>query len=178
MTLASLFTLARIVLVPVFMVLILLDPPYGDVLGALVFAAAALTDTVDGYIARRRNEVTRLGIFIDPLADKLLVSAALVTLVSVHLLSAWIAMLILAREFSVTGLRTLAAADGIVVGASRWGKLKTVAQVLMVVALLLRLPGAGIVVWVAVLLTLYSGYDYFQKLYGHLRGSRTLLRRQ
>lgn len=177
MTIASLFTLSRILLAPIFMALVLLNVPHGHVIGAVVFAAAALTDTVDGYLARRRNEVTRLGIFIDPLADKLLVSAALVTLVAVHRLSAWIAVLILAREFAVTGLRTLAAADGIVVAASRWGKLKTLAQVVMVVAVLLNVPGAAAAVWIAVLLTLYSGFDYFQKLIGLLKDSKTLRKR-
>lgn len=178
MTVASLLTLSRILLVPVFMALILFDAPFGRVLGAVVFAVAALTDTVDGYLARRRNEVTRLGIFIDPLADKLLVSGALVTLVSIQLLSAWVTMIILAREFAVTGLRTLAAADGIVVAASRWGKLKTIAQIVMVVAVLLQMPGARVAVWVAVLLTLYSGFDYFQKLFRHLKDSRTLWKRR
>ncbi|MGE5552658.1 MAG: CDP-diacylglycerol--glycerol-3-phosphate 3-phosphatidyltransferase [Betaproteobacteria bacterium] len=161
MTVATLLTLIRIFLVPLFMTVILLNVPYGGYVGALVFTLAAATDGLDGYLARRRNEVTRLGILLDPLADKLLISAALVSLVQLRLAGAGVAVLIIGREFAVTGLRLVAAAEGVVIPASGWGKAKTLAQIVAVVATLIRFPLARELMWLAAGITVLSGVAYF-----------------
>jgi CDP-diacylglycerol---glycerol-3-phosphate 3-phosphatidyltransferase len=146
-------------------VVALLDgTPNGDALAAIVFALAALTDGLDGYIARSRDSVTTFGKLMDPLADKLLVTAALVSLVSLNRLPAWVAMVIIAREFAVTGLRSLAADRGVIIAASWMGKVKTVLQIAMVFALIAFNPAplaVDALVYLAVLATLISGFDYF-----------------
>ena len=129
MNLANKLTMIRIFLVPVFLVFITVkDIPYGSIIATVIFIIASLTDQLDGYIARSRNQITNFGKFMDPLADKLLVTAALVSLVELKLVPGWAVVVILAREFAVSGLRTLAASDGIVIAASWWGKNKTVTQ--------------------------------------------------
>lgn len=178
LTLASRITIARIILIPVFMAVLLskasleyfeVSPQWGAVIAGLIFIFAALTDTVDGYMARSRNEVTVIGQILDPLADKLLVSAALISLVGLGRVSAWIAVLIIAREFAVTGLRMAAAAKHITIPASGWGKAKTISQIVAISALIFNLSfaGAAYLEWfliaVAVVLTIVSGIDYFAK---------------
>src|SRR6266436_4678422 len=121
-------------LVPVLVVALLGNTPAGDVLAAVVFAVASLTDFVDGYLARSRNSITTFGKLMDPLADKLLIVAALISLVSLDRLVAWVAMVIIARELAVTGLRSLAAERGVVIAASWLGKVKTALQVAAVFA--------------------------------------------
>ena len=108
---------------------------------------------------------------IDPIADKLLISAALLSLVQLGAISAWIALIIIGREFAVSGLRLLAASEGVVISASKWGKLKTVTQIIAVVALLIEAPGANILIWAAVLITIFSGVDYFLKAQDILKSS-------
>lgn len=160
MNLANKITLFRIVLVPVFMVFLLVRViPYGEIWAALIFVFAALTDSLDGYIARKNKDVTRLGKLMDPLADKLLITAAMISLVALGTLSPWIAFLIIGREFAVTGLRLIAAAEGVVLSANKWGKLKTVAQIVMIVAIIIEMalktdiyPGAN---WLRVLIDVY-----------------------
>lgn len=161
MTLATLVTLGRIFLVPLFMTVLLLNLPYGHLLGALLFTVAAATDGLDGYLARSRNEVTRLGVLLDPLADKLLISAALVSLVQLKQVGAAVAVLIIGREFAVTGLRLVAAAEGVVIPASSWGKVKTLVQIVAVVATLLQVPFAREGMWLAAAITVISGIAYF-----------------
>jgi CDP-diacylglycerol--glycerol-3-phosphate 3-phosphatidyltransferase len=169
--LANKLTFSRIVLIPIFMLFVLLRVPHGDFIAAGIFAVAAATDSLDGYVARKRREVTKLGKFIDPLADKLLVTAALLSLVEMGRLGAWVAMIIIGREFAVTGLRVVAASEGIVIAASKWGKLKTVFQITAILAILLKdypfsiigIPFGSIVLVVAVVLTILSGLDYFVK---------------
>ncbi|MGI6576392.1 MAG: CDP-diacylglycerol--glycerol-3-phosphate 3-phosphatidyltransferase [bacterium] len=169
MNLSNRLTLIRIVLVPFFMLFVLMRIPYGDFIAAGIFALAAITDSLDGYIARRRKEVTKLGKLIDPLADKLLVTAALLSLVEMGRLGAWVAMIIIGREFAVTGLRTVAASEGIVIAASKLGKLKTILQITAILAILLRdypfsllnIPFGNITLSLAVILTILSGIDYF-----------------
>jgi CDP-diacylglycerol--glycerol-3-phosphate 3-phosphatidyltransferase len=164
-------TLVRIVLIPLFMLIVGLKLPYGDYLATVVFVIAALTDTLDGYLARRRQEVTRFGKLLDPLADKLLVSAALLVLVEGGRLVSWVALLIIGRELAVTGLRAIAAADGIVIAASPLGKLKTIFQIIAITALLVQdypfslwgIPFGNIAMSLAVILTIFSGIDYFLK---------------
>jgi CDP-diacylglycerol--glycerol-3-phosphate 3-phosphatidyltransferase len=163
-TLPNLLTVFRILLVPVLVAVLLQKVPGGDAVAAAVFALASLTDAVDGWLARRRKTVTTFGKLMDPLADKLLVTAALVSLVALDRLDAWVAMVIIAREFAVTGLRQLAVEQGHVVAASLWGKLKTVFQVAMVLALIVHSAPSAVVdvlVYVTVAITVLSGADYF-----------------
>ncbi|MBQ7576995.1 MAG: CDP-diacylglycerol--glycerol-3-phosphate 3-phosphatidyltransferase [Synergistaceae bacterium] len=136
---------------------------WGDALAATVFIIAALTDTFDGYIARRDNLVTNLGKFIDPLADKVLVVAAMLALIELDRIPAWIVMVIITREFVVTGLRLVAAAEGVVIAASKGGKLKTVCQIIALIMLILNIPYGMAVMWVAMILTVWSGMDYLIK---------------
>ncbi|MCK8826514.1 CDP-diacylglycerol--glycerol-3-phosphate 3-phosphatidyltransferase [Natroniella acetigena] len=164
-------TLIRILLVPIFMAFLLFRfegyQTYGRYIAVGVFITAAITDGVDGYIARKRGLVTKLGKFIDPLADKLLISAALIALVDLGDITAWPAIIIIGREFAVTGLRVLAASEGIVIAASNLGKYKTNAQIFAVIAIMIKLPYANLLLWIAVLLTIISGLDYlieFRKL--------------
>ena len=157
-------TLLRILLVPVVVVALLDETPNGDAIAAGVFALAALTDGLDGYIARSRGDITTFGKLIDPLADKLLVTAALVSLVSLGRLEAWIAMVIIAREFAVTGLRGVAAEQGVVIQASWLGKLKTILQIAAIILLIAFDPAplsVDLLVYVAVAVTVISGIDYF-----------------
>src|ERR1700743_1603289 len=154
----------RILAVPVVVVALLGETPNGDVIAAVVFAGAAITDGLDGYIARSRDSVTTFGKLMDPLADKLLIIGALVSLVSLGRLEAWVAMVIIAREVAVTILRTIAAERGIVIAASWLGKLKTVLQIAAVIALIAANPAPAwvdILVYLAVAATLVSGADYF-----------------
>lgn len=178
MNLPNILTLFRIVLIPVFMVVLLLKLPGGrtyfpcqDYVAAGIFIFASITDGLDGYIARRLGQVTNLGKFLDPLADKLLVSAALISLIELEQVSAWIVWVILAREFAVTGLRAIAAADGVVISASKLGKIKTVTQVIAISALLLHdwpfsylnIPVGQPMLYIALVLTVVSGIDYIIK---------------
>jgi CDP-diacylglycerol--glycerol-3-phosphate 3-phosphatidyltransferase len=157
-------TMLRILAVPVVVVALLGEVGNGDLLAGIVFAAAALTDGLDGYIARRKGDVTNFGKLMDPLADKLLIVAALVSLVSLDRLEAWIAMIIIAREFAVTGLRTLAMEQGVVIAASWMGKVKTALQVAAILALIAVDPATlavDLLVYAAVAVTIISGVDYF-----------------
>ncbi|GAA0723108.1 CDP-diacylglycerol--glycerol-3-phosphate 3-phosphatidyltransferase [Clostridium malenominatum] len=183
MNLANKLTIMRIFLVPIFLIFIAIKGiPYGKTIATTIFILAALTDKLDGYIARSRNQITRFGKFMDPLADKLLVTAALVSLVELQVLSTWTAMVIIAREFAVTGLRAVAAAEGIVIAASPWGKAKTVIQIVAIIVSLLGLnkeflsilstlsisPSiydilSKITMAAAVIITIISGVDYFIK---------------
>jgi len=163
-TLPNVLTVLRILLVPVLVVVLLSEGPHGDALAAAVFALASCTDALDGYIARSRGSVSTFGKLMDPVADKLLVAAALVSLVALDRVAAWVAMVIIARELAVTGLRLVAAEQGLVIAASPWGKLKTVFQLGAIMALI-AFPGSpawvDAVVYVAVAVTLLSGADYF-----------------
>ncbi|OYD09515.1 CDP-diacylglycerol--glycerol-3-phosphate 3-phosphatidyltransferase [Paludifilum halophilum] len=183
MNLANKITLARIFLVPVLMIFLLVKYDLGqfrlgegtitvsEIIATLIFITAAVTDGLDGYIARKKKLVTNLGKFLDPLADKLLISAALISLVEMQRLDAWIAIVIISREFAVTGLRLVAAAEGQVIAASAMGKLKTIVQIIAIAALILNnfpfssiaFPFSQIFVWLAVIITIGSGVDYFVK---------------
>jgi CDP-diacylglycerol--glycerol-3-phosphate 3-phosphatidyltransferase len=160
----NVLTVLRILLVPVLVAALLSEGPQGDAFAAGVFCVASATDALDGWLARRQRAVTTFGTLMDPLADKLLVTAALVSLVSLDRLEAWIAMVIIAREFAVTGLRALAAEQGHVIAASVWGKAKTFCQVVMVL-LLITVDGdpgwVDGVVYLTVAVTALSGADYF-----------------
>jgi CDP-diacylglycerol--glycerol-3-phosphate 3-phosphatidyltransferase len=163
-TVPNLLTLFRILLVPVLVAALLSGIESGDIVAAVVFVIASLTDALDGYIARRNKDVTTFGKLMDPLADKLLVTSALVSLVSLDRLQAWVAMVIIAREFAVTGLRQLAMEHGEVIHASSWGKIKTTAQIAMVLALILVDSSPlwlDALVYVTVAITVISAADYF-----------------
>lgn len=173
MNLPNKITLARMAFIPFFVILLLAPIPNGDVWAAIVFIIAALSDMLDGKIARSRGLITNFGKFADPLADKMLVGAAMICLVSLGRLPAWIFIVILCREFIVDGLRLIAVEQGTVIAASKWGKLKTIFQMIMVSMLMLNSlafwpqPFYNILSWVmvlaALLLTLWSGYDYLRK---------------
>jgi CDP-diacylglycerol--glycerol-3-phosphate 3-phosphatidyltransferase len=160
----NVLTMLRIVAVPVIVVALLDETPHGDALAAAVFTLAAVTDGLDGYIARRREQITTFGKLMDPLADKLLIVAALIALVSLDRVAAWIAMVIIARELAVTGLRSLAAEKGVVIAASWLGKVKTALQVAAIIALIVWDPAplaVELLVYLAVAVTVISGADYF-----------------
>ncbi|HEX6970596.1 MAG TPA: CDP-diacylglycerol--glycerol-3-phosphate 3-phosphatidyltransferase [Limnochordia bacterium] len=169
MNLPTWITLIRIFLVPVFMSLVLEQVRFGVVWAVAVFIAAALTDGLDGYVARARKETTVFGQLMDPIADKLLVSAALITLVEQEMISAWLAVIIIGREFAVSGLRMVVATRGVVIPAGRWGKLKTVSQIVSIVAVLIGLPYAVAMLWIAAGITLVSGIHYFLGAQEYLR---------
>jgi CDP-diacylglycerol--glycerol-3-phosphate 3-phosphatidyltransferase len=161
----NVLTLLRILLVPVLVVALLSATPNGSALAAAVFALAALTDGLDGYIARSRKDITTFGKVMDPIADKLLIAAALITLVSLNRVAAWVAMVIIAREFAVSGLRVAAGQQGVVIPASPLGKLKTVVQVAAIFAVIATghhgAWWAQVLLYISVLVTVVSGADYF-----------------
>jgi CDP-diacylglycerol---glycerol-3-phosphate 3-phosphatidyltransferase len=167
----NVLTMIRILLVPVLVVALLEKTGGGDLLAAIVFAVASATDAIDGRIARMRGSVTTFGKLMDPIADKLLVMAALIVLVSLNRLAAWVAMVIIAREFAVTVLRAAAGTQqGVVISASAFGKVKTVFQVAMVMVLIAtrsRPLAVDLLVYTTVLVTVLSGADYF---FGVTRG--------
>lgn len=164
----NVLTVLRILLVPVLVVALLGETPNGDLLAAIVFVLASLTDLLDGWLARTRNAVTTFGKLMDPLADKLLIVAALVSLVSLGRLAAWVAMVIIAREFAVTALRMAATQQGVVIAASLFGKAKTCLQIAAVLALIAAgdpTPAwVDALVYATVAVTVASGADYFLSL--------------
>jgi len=137
MNLPNKITVARILLVPIFIVVLFLPFEWAKLVGLVIFIIAALTDSLDGHIARSKNLVTNFGKFLDPLADKLLVTAALIALVGMDKIPSWFATIVIAREFMVTGIRLLANGEGRVIAASIWGKIKTITQIIAVSLLLL-----------------------------------------
>ncbi|MGM0414631.1 MAG: CDP-diacylglycerol--glycerol-3-phosphate 3-phosphatidyltransferase [Bacillota bacterium] len=171
MNMPNKLTLARIILIPVFVFFLLMRsslPLVASWISFLVFVIASLTDAADGYLARKNNQVTNFGKIADPLADKLLVSSALIGFVSLNLISPWPVIIIIGREFAVTGLRVIAASEGFIISASIWGKLKTITQIIAILVFLLFpeiIPMPAyiplILVWLAALITFYSGYRYF-----------------
>ena len=168
-------TMLRILAVPVVVVALVGEIDDGDLLAGIVFTLAALTDGLDGYIARRKGSVTTFGTLMDPLADKLLIIASLVSLVSLDRLEAWIAMVIIAREVAVTLLRAVAVQQGVVISASWLGKLKTTVQIAAIIALIATNPAplaVDILVYVAVAVTVWSGADYFYGVRRRLEAQR------
>lgn len=183
MNLANKLTLLRIFLVPVFLIFFLVEGiDYRTIVATIVFIVASITDQLDGHIARSRNQITTFGKFMDPLADKLLVTAVFVCLVQIGMIPAWAVIIILSREFAVSGLRSIAASNGLVIAASWWGKIKTVTQMLAILLFLLTVnimtigntnllvnffPGflvaSNIVFYICVVITIISGIDYFIK---------------
>ena len=180
MNLANKITMTRIFMIPLFMITYLIDFPYHNLVACLIFALAALTDGVDGYVARNYKMVTDFGKFIDPLADKLLIATALICFVERGEFSGYMAVLIIAREFIVTGLRTVAMSKGVVIAASMTGKIKTCIQIVAVICVFLfgNKPVYGdfniemfdrvftpgyIAMFIATIYTIYSGIEYLAK---------------
>lgn len=173
MTTANKLTILRMILIPVFMVLMLIDTAWSDVLALAIFIVASITDSIDGYIARKYNQITDFGKFMDPLADKLLVTAAILIFVSWNQMPSWAAMIILTREFAVTGLRLVAASNGVVIAAAKSGKIKTFSSIVAICVMLTPLNeislGFGgftindICILIMLVTTVWSGTEYFIK---------------
>ncbi|GAA0448956.1 MAG: CDP-diacylglycerol--glycerol-3-phosphate 3-phosphatidyltransferase [Bacillota bacterium] len=185
-------TLSRILLIPVFIILMSVPFDWGSwdigeaqlplthFVAGLLFIVAAATDWIDGHYARKYNLVTNLGKFLDPLADKLLVSAALIILVEMGVAPAWVVIIIISREFAVTGLRLVAAGEGIVLAAGSMGKLKTATQMIAIAVLLLHnfpfayigFPFGQWMLYISLFFTILSGVDYFMKNWHVMRDSK------
>lgn len=169
LNLPNLLTISRILLVPILVVILLTEVEGKEFIGLGVFLVAALTDFLDGFLARRRREVTRLGKLLDPAADKILTSAAFISLVGLELAPAWMVVIIVAREFAVSALRSLAASQNVVLAAGTSGKVKTTAQIVAISLLIVsselgrfeKLAPAAL--WVALAITIYSGVEYFYR---------------
>ncbi|UCF39383.1 MAG: CDP-diacylglycerol--glycerol-3-phosphate 3-phosphatidyltransferase [Acidobacteriota bacterium] len=186
MNLPNSLSITRIFLVPVLLVVLLTgNVPNREVWGLIVFLAAAMTDYLDGYLARKRSQVTTLGKLLDPIADKILISAALVALVDLGPAPAWMVIIIIGREFAVTGLRSIASAEGLTIAASRLGKYKMGAQVACCSFLIAgsRYPDSillyigKILLWIAVCLAVVSMFRYFRGSWGQI-GESIRVRRQ
>lgn len=179
MNLPNKLTMFRVILIPFFVFFVISGffGRAGDIIGLVIFVVASLTDMLDGKIARKYNLVTNFGKFMDPLADKLLVCSAMICLITLDRLPAWIVIIIIAREFIISGFRLIAVDNGIVIAASMWGKVKTVVQMGMIILLLLHLPFVWyqvleqIAIWLALALTVISLIDYLSK-------NRSVLREQ
>ena len=164
----TLTTIRMILIVPFVMIMQITPDGNGRFAALAIFIIASMTDFLDGYIARKNHLVTNFGKFMDPLADKLLVSAAMICLVSMDRLPAWMVIIIISREFAISGFRLIAADNGIVIAASWWGKFKTVSQMIMIILLIANLGGIftileQIFMWVALILTGVSLADYIWK---------------
>jgi len=168
MNLPNKLTLFRVILIPVFIVILMngyIVEPVNRYTAVAIFCIASFTDYLDGHIARKYNLVTNFGKFMDPLADKLLVSAALICMVELGMLSAWVVIIIISREFIITGFRLIAAEGGLVIAASWWGKIKTVTQMLMIIVVTIGLNDliGKILIILATVFTVISGVDYIVK---------------
>lgn len=192
MNLPNKITISRIFLIPLFLIVLTFNFDWGEInignnelpvsqlVGGLIFIIASITDWLDGYIARKYNLITNMGKFLDPLADKLLVSAAFIMLIELQIAPAWIIIVIISREFAITGFRLVASGEGVVLAASSMGKLKTVSQILAVILLMLNnfpfsytnIPVDMIMLYIALIFTVWSGLDYFIKNWNVMRDSK------
>lgn len=173
MNTANKITLVRIAMIPLFMAAMLSGLPYSSIIAMIIFAIAGITDRIDGYVARKYNQVTDFGKFIDPLADKLLVTAALIILVEWGQIPSWAAVIIIAREFMVQGLRLIAVGEGVVVAAGTSGKVKTVVTIVAICVMLTDfhdyelikgyLTVDGLAIISMLITTVWSGIEYFYK---------------
>ena len=174
MNLPNKLTMFRVILIPVFIIVLMagvFSEPLNRYIGVAVFCIASFTDYLDGNIARKYNLVTNFGKFMDPLADKLLVSSALICMIELGMLPAWIVIIIISREFIITGFRLIAVENGVVIAASWWGKIKTVMQMAMIIVVMLGsndLIGM-VLIALATIFTVISGVDYIVKNIGVLK---------
>lgn len=164
MNIANLLTMLRILLIPIFYFCFLGSFENKDIYATLIFLFASFTDFLDGFLARKYNLITNFGKIMDPLADKLLVMTALITLISINRVPAWIVIIILARELGITALRVITASEGIDVSAGKLGKIKTVFQMIAIIMLLLNLHYGLEVLYIALALTIISGINYIVKV--------------
>ena len=180
MNLPNKLTLFRVILIP-FFVFFLLTPyfeGYGNYIAVAIFIVASITDFLDGKIARKYNLVTNFGKFMDPLADKLLVCSALICLIQLESIPAWVVIIIIAREFIISGFRLIASDNGVVIAASYWGKFKTAFQMLTVIVLILNIPNkvfiilGTVLIYVSLALTVISLIDYIAKNKGVLKDQK------
>ena len=164
-------TIARVIMIPFFVAFLMYDiaGDAGKWIALVIFIAASITDTLDGYIARKYHLVTNFGKFMDPLADKLLVCSAMICMIDLKRLSAWFVIIIIAREFIISGFRLIAAENGIVIAANYWGKFKTVSQMIMIILMIMDIQNGAfqtlitVFIVIAVALTLISLADYIMK---------------
>ncbi len=175
MNTANKLTLLRVILVPLFMMFLLLDSTWAQETALIIFVIASLTDMLDGKIARKYNQITNFGKFMDPLADKMLTTAAFLIFMEKGIIGSWALMIILAREFMVSGVRLLAAGEGNVIAASFWGKFKTVSQMVAIIATILLMLStkfvpeqtamavSAILIWISIIFTVISGVEYVVK---------------
>ena len=165
MNTANKLTMARVVMIPLFLLVLYLDPPHANYIALAIFILASVTDFIDGYVARHYNQITDFGKFMDPLADKLLVLSAMLWFIQCGRLPAWAVLIVVAREFAVTGLRLVAVDNGRVIAAAWSGKVKTFTTMVCLCVMLLPVPPAVDTVCTAliVITTLYSGVEYFVK---------------
>lgn len=171
MNLPNKLTMLRVIMIPFFVVFLLVDiTPYDKWIALGIFIIASLTDLADGKIARKYNLITNFGKFMDPLADKLLVCSAMIALIELGRIPAWIVIVIIAREFIISGFRLVASDNGVVIAASYWGKFKTVSQMAMVILMIADIPQIQIittvVMYIALVLTIVSLVDYLVKNWG------------
>lgn len=180
MNTANKLTILRIILVPVFMIFALLDGPIMHFIALAIFIVASITDTLDGQIARKYNQITNFGKFMDPLADKMLTTAAFLVFMEQGIINSWAILIILVREFVVSGIRLSAASEGNVIAASFWGKFKTVSQMVAIIVTLLITNLAfvpqstgyvisAICIWISIVFTVISGVEYVAKNIGCLK---------
>ena len=167
MNLPNKLTLLRIILIPVFMGVLYWGFPGADYVALAIFVIASLTDMLDGKIARKYNLVTNFGKFMDPLADKLLVCSALICLIELEQIPAWMVIVIISREFIISGFRLVASDNGVVIAASYWGKFKTTFQMIAVILMILDIDALSLLttamIWIALILTVVSLVDYIAK---------------
>lgn len=170
MNLPNKLTILRVILIPFFVAALMIQGGANEtmrIVAAVIFIVASLTDLLDGKIARKYNLVTNFGKFMDPLADKLLVCSALICFIELHQIPAWMVIIIISREFIISGFRLVASDNGVVIAASYWGKFKTTFQIIAVVLLILQIPALGLVtnicLWIALILTVVSLVDYIVK---------------
>ena len=168
MNLPNKLTIFRVILIPFFIIALLVPGiPAGNWIALAIFIVASLTDLLDGKIARKYNLVTNFGKFMDPLADKLLVCSALICLVELSRIPSWMVVIIIAREFTISGFRLIAADNGVVIAASYWGKFKTTFQLIAVCLMIANIPVLSllttVITWIAVILTVVSLVDYLVK---------------
>lgn len=178
----NLLTIARIIITPIFLAVILMDTlPHRFLIACIVFSIASITDAIDGHLARKNNQITNFGKFLDPIADKILTTSALLAFMSVGLCNIWIVMLILTREFAIASVRMIAATNGVVIPANIWGKIKTVSQMVFTILIMLlgetweilsntnkilfeKLPDLSLIsnglLWITAILTVISGVIY------------------
>ena len=178
-TTANYLTTSRIAIIPLIVICLFFEGKFAAFMASLLFSIASVTDWADGYLARKHENITTLGKFLDPLADKMLVMATMIMLIPLGRIDAWIVVVIIARELAITGLRSVASAEGIVIAANNLGKYKTGFQIAALIGLTMHYEYYGfdfhfwgtLLLWIALFFTLWSGYEYLRQFKGFLKKS-------